>query len=363
MSLEVGIWKISGGVERLLFSKMETENKLEEVINRDIGIIDPGLLLIGRQVYTAYGKIIDMLAINSVGDLTIIELKKDRTPRDVVAQIIDYASWVQTLDYDQIASIYSTYNPVCPFEQAFYDKFQAPPPERINENHTMIIVSSEIDFATERIIQYLSSSYGVPINAVFFKYFKQNEHEYLARTWLIDPYQVEANASNMQKPKPGNQPWNGHDFYVSLGEGEYRNWEDCIQYGFVSAGQGRWYSNTLQLLKTGSRIFACIPKVGYVGVGIVEEPVVPVREFKVRLSSGEERPILEVPLKARSMGENLNNPDLCEYVVRVKWEKTVPREQALWEKGMFANQNSACKLRNKFTLEKLSEFFRLDEEL
>ena len=61
--------------------------------------------------------------------------------------------------------------------------------------------------------------------------------------------------------------WNGQDFYVSLGEGGHRDWDDCVKYGFVSGGQGRWYSQTLQMLFPGARIFAYIPQIGYVGVG------------------------------------------------------------------------------------------------
>ena len=33
-----------------------------------------------------------------------------------------------------------------------------------------------------------------------------------------------------------------------------------------------------------------------------------------------------------------------------------------WEKGMFANQNSACKLRQEFTLQRLAAHFGVDEE-
>lgn len=29
------------------------------------------------------------------GQLVIVELKRDRTPREVVAQILDYASWIR----------------------------------------------------------------------------------------------------------------------------------------------------------------------------------------------------------------------------------------------------------------------------
>lgn len=54
--------------------------------------------------------------------------------------------------------------------------------------------------------------------------------------------------------------------------------------------------------------------------------------------------------------------DVAEWVVPVRWLTTVPAEQAYWEKGMFANQNSACKLRQEFTLERLAQRFRLGDE-
>jgi hypothetical protein len=44
----------------------------------------------------------------------------------------------------------------------------------------------------------------------------------------------------------------------------------------------------------------------------------------------------------------------------VAWAKTRSRETAVWTKGMFANQNSACKLRNQFTLEHLTAAFDLE---
>jgi hypothetical protein len=71
------------------------------------------------------------------------------------------------------------------------------------------------------------------------------------------------------------------------------------------------------------------------------------------------RAMAEMPLKAPSLSE-YTEPDNMEYAVRVDWKRTHPREQAIREKGLFANQNSACKLRNSFTLERLAERFDLD---
>ena len=55
-------------------------------------------------------------------------------------------------------------------------------------------------------------------------------------------------------------------------------------------------------------------------------------------------------------------PEDAEYVVAVEWIANQPAAQAYWEKGMFANQNSACKLRQEFTLDRLAEHFHLEGE-
>lgn len=359
MPIEVGIWRLGAKPEKVNMSAIDSELKLEDALAKDLSILSSQLMLIGRQVPTSYGKFIDMLAMDISGNLPIIELKKNRTPREVVAQLLDYASWVQSLSYEEIAAIFSEKNSGKKLEAGFEEAFGTSLPEQINQNHELIVVASELDSSTERIINYLSDNYGVPINAVFFRFFHENGHDYLARTWLIDPEEAERKISK-SKVKKGTEPWNGRDFYVSLGEGEHRNWDDCRKYGFVSGGQGKWYSQTLKLLFPGSRVFVNIPKTGYVGVGAVKESAVPVKDFNVTVD-GKETPILGAPLEAHNMKENSDNLDLCEYLVRVEWIKAVPRAEAYWEKGLFALQHTACRLTSSFTIERLSQHFGLDD--
>ena len=61
--------------------------------------------------------------------------------------------------------------------------------------------------------------------------------------------------------------------------------------------------------------------------------------------------------KAPNMGWEADDPEQCEYLARVEWIQTRPREDAVWEKGMFANQNVVAKLRQPFTLQRLNEVF------
>src|SRR5918997_1912975 len=150
MPIEVGIWRIDGAPKKLHFSPLKEESKLENVLDEDIGVLEPSLMVIGRQVPTAFGKFIDILAIDGEGDLTVVELKRDRTPREVVAQVLDYASWVQDLTYEHVTAIYAEQYPGQHFEQAFADRFGAvDPPESLNEDHRLVVVASELDNSTE----------------------------------------------------------------------------------------------------------------------------------------------------------------------------------------------------------------------
>ncbi len=359
MSIEVGIWKLGDKVKEISFSSIETEKKLEDMLVQDISILSPQLMLIGRQVPTAFGKFIDMLAMDEEGNLSVIELKRHRTPREVVAQLLDYASWVSSLTYNEIAEIYQEKNSGTALEEGFEKAFGFSVPDKLNEAHHLILVAAEIDDSSERIIDYLSVEFGVPINAVFFRCFNDGGSEYLVRTWFIDPHESEVKASKSSGQRR-REAWNGRDFYVSFGEDDRRSWGDAVKYGFVSAGGGRWYSQTLSQLFPGARIFVYIPQTGYVGVGKVLETVVPVKDFKVRIDE-KEIPILKATIKARDMAVGVDDSALSEYLVRVEWIKTLSKEEAYYETGMFANQNTAAKLRNRFTLEKLIKHFALED--
>jgi hypothetical protein len=145
-------------------------------------------------------------------------------------------------------------------------------------------------------------------------------------------------------------PWNGRDFYYSAGEGDRRRWPDMVRYGFVSAGGGRWYSRTLRALEPGHRVWAHIPRVGYVGVGEVTAPVAPVVETG----------LLDEDLEAPAMDRALDDPERREYAVRVRWLVTVACEEAFWIPGLYANENSVTKLRDSWTLQRLCEAFGVE---
>ncbi|UGT58795.1 hypothetical protein [Nocardia asteroides] len=358
MHVKFGLWRLDGGDVRPVASTViASEDRLEEILENRTDILGSGaLLLIGRQVVTDFGKRVDLLAMDGQGDLHVIELKKDKTPRDVVAQALEYGFWVQALSYDAIRDLYAKHHQGQDFDSAFTDHFEADVPETLNSGHHLVIVATGMDTSTAQIVEYVRG-YGVPINVLFFQYLKDDSREYLARSWLSNPDLEPATGGAGAKKQP---PWNGLDFYVAVGESQHRNWDDMRRYGFVSAGHGDKYRKAMMNLSPGARVWAAIPSTGYVGVGEVAATAVSVAEFEVEVD-GVTMPVLQAPLVAAQMGEDADDPALSEYLVRIRWIDTRPREEAVWVKGMYANQNVVTKLRQPFTLQRLAEAFDVDE--
>ncbi|MBU5432315.1 endonuclease NucS domain-containing protein [Intestinimonas sp. MSJ-38] len=99
------IWSLDDKVQ-LQPAELVNEKELEDLLAEHIEILNPDWLLIGQQVRTAAGKYIDLLCMDHDGDLVVVELKKDLTPREVTAQAIDYASCMAELTLEKLAEQY-----------------------------------------------------------------------------------------------------------------------------------------------------------------------------------------------------------------------------------------------------------------
>jgi hypothetical protein len=301
MPIGVSVWRIQQGkaipVER---APLANEKLLEDILEADIALLGlpTALMVLGRQVQTDFAGRVDLLCIDQEGKLYVVEIKKERTPREVVAQAMDYGYWVRDLTYQDVRDIWSRGHEQGDFDEAFRSTFKLEPPEAIDVEHQLVIVASALDPASERIVLY-AQGYGLPLNVVFFQTFQQDGNQYLTRTWLIDPTE-EVPVRKSSHLKKQQEPWNGKDWYVSFGEGETRNWEDARRYGFVSAGGGPWYTRTLRILPLGGRVFVNLPGRGYVGVGTVTGTPASARDFKVMVD-GQQVPITQVPLNAPNL--------------------------------------------------------------
>jgi hypothetical protein len=350
------IWKVGETPLPLAESSLAKEDLLEKMILAAPQMLSEEWMFIGQQELTGLGGRIDLLAIAPDCSLILIELKRNRTPREVVAQAIDYASWVERLQTDKIAEIYGRFangkDLAADFQKRFGIKLDE---ELLNQNHQIIIVAESMDDGTERIVAYLSDR-GSSINVLCFQVFSFGNAQLLSRTWLLDPVRTQASAA--AKPRGPAEPWNG-EFYCSYGVGESRSWEEAVKYGFICAGGGLWYTKTLQLLNPGDRVWVRAPGHGFVGVCRVRGQSEPAASFRLNTRKGE-IPALDLLKNGHYHRKQVKNRELCEYFVPVHWLQTVPLDQAIDEIGLFGNQNTICQPtapKWRYTVDRLKDKF------
>jgi len=202
---QIKLWKIeSDDVIKISKEPLDYEHRLEKWLIEDITILSQNLAVIGSQVVSPYGKKIDILAINSSGDLVIIEFKRNKPNREVIAQVLDSATWIKDLCYDELTNILNTYgkSEYKDIEEFFTATFNKKAKEiGLNSDHQMIIVGSEIDESTVRIINYLAKEpYYLNINAVNFNYYRDsNGHEFLAQSYVLPENNIIEGGANKRK--------------------------------------------------------------------------------------------------------------------------------------------------------------------
>lgn len=203
---QIKLWKIeSDNVIKIDSKTLDYEHRLERWITEDITILSENLAIIGVQVVPPYGKKIDILAINSRGELVIIDFKRDKPNHEVIAHVLDSATWIKELCSEELTTILNTYgkseyNDIEEFFSATFHRDAGQ--SELNSDHRMIIAGSKIDESIIRIINYLAKGpYFLNINAVVFNYYKDSDgNEYLAQSFVLPENGIIGGGAVKKKP-------------------------------------------------------------------------------------------------------------------------------------------------------------------
>lgn len=154
----------------------------------------------------------DLLVVDLTGSLFVVEVKRDRTPRDVVAQILDYAGRIWKMGSGGLEQLVKEEhegglagvlariladNPE--FKDTDYDDLNGFT-ERFEKSVSskqlqMVIVSYSVDEDVQRTVEYLRSVHGIDIYCVEFDYYSTKDHEYLVPEIIA--------AEGRRSPPPG----------------------------------------------------------------------------------------------------------------------------------------------------------------
>ena len=161
------------------------------------------------------------------------------TPRDVVAQALDYASWVKGLEITEISALYAEFSDGTDLATAFQERFVrragrarvepvSPDRHRGRRAGRTPRNASPSTCCARRHPHQRALLPGVRA--------RSSNEQLLSRAWLVDPSETPLAVPG---PRVAELPWNG-EYYVSYGNG--RSWNDARRYGFICGGGGRFYS-------------------------------------------------------------------------------------------------------------------------
>lgn len=194
--------------------KSAHEADLEDLLAENVNLVeasgdeDDTLLIIGRQVPTSSGKVMDLVAFDNTGALTLIEVKRDE--KDVKVRK-DHAE-VQAVRYAaSLARLRTADDLVVKLYAPYIEKYQEPDrtangggrssvewarkkladfidtnqiaPERINHTQKIVLIGAGFDEDTKSAAAWMAQN-GMPLRVVEVRPFS------VGKSWVLDIQQV-----------------------------------------------------------------------------------------------------------------------------------------------------------------------------
>lgn len=204
MATEIQTWQIIDGKltsisKSLVENGRKEKDHLEQWLKSNPEILGKDVAIIGQQVYTKSGPL-DFLGIDRQGNLVIIELKREKLPREVLAQAIDYASDVATYEPDYLNEICLKYS-----GQILADYLAVKFPDinfediAVNQTQKILLVGFSVEEPLHRMIEWLSEKYNLAVNAIVLHYTKTTSGDELLSRTVIIPEEIVQEKTNRKK--------------------------------------------------------------------------------------------------------------------------------------------------------------------
>lgn len=149
----------SNDMSRIAEQKIGKEAELEERLIRTEAaqIGGASVLYIGRQGTTSSEGIFDILGVDEDGNVVVIELKRNKGPRTVITQALEYASELRNAEYHHLNERYEAFlreeqgyeeEEVVPLEEAHAEYFELDEPlspREFNNQQRLVLVAADFD--------------------------------------------------------------------------------------------------------------------------------------------------------------------------------------------------------------------------
>ncbi|WP_066174424.1 DUF7669 domain-containing protein [Bacillus marinisedimentorum] len=220
------LYKLSGSnnlsegiMEKVSAGNVNYENDFENWLeNSPDALLDEyegnTIFWIGRQTRAAIGdsgKYPDLMGIDSEGNLVIVELKKGSTPREVVAQALEYSTWASALSETKLNEIFLLYQNGKgqgtaielrdKFHEVFYPDTQEKSSVEFNRKQRIFIIAETVSPIVREVTDHLRDRYGMEIFCMEYTVYKSSQGEY-----IISTEQIGSSASVKSSTGRWNEP-------------------------------------------------------------------------------------------------------------------------------------------------------------
>ena len=168
------IWEVAEeGPQRLSRTNIDLEQQLEDWIEQEPSLLQEGLTIIGRQLQTEAGPL-DILALDPQGRWLVIENKRGQVYRETIAQALDYAACITSMPFGDLAEKANHYLSAkgTSLEDLLSDRGGLADAQQDARDVGTIIVGVGTQPGLERMVEYLTGTFGVPIAVVVYDVFE-----------------------------------------------------------------------------------------------------------------------------------------------------------------------------------------------
>jgi len=169
------LFTVAGDVARLVparpFADLYTEKRIQDWSDLNPAVINAGqpMISLGTEIPTRHGHYIDNLFIDGDGVLVAAEMKRGKTRRDVVSQMLDYAAFVSRLTWDEIDRLCRK-RQNAELADLYLHTFRRSLRKGDKPAHRLVIVAESFEESTLDQALYLINDRTTPLVLIAFKY-------------------------------------------------------------------------------------------------------------------------------------------------------------------------------------------------
>ncbi len=234
------------------------EKDLEDIVVDNVGelISENQLLVISQSI--KFKEIADILALDKDGVLYIFELKRWKSNKENILQVLRYGQIFGQYTYDKLNDLFKNYNKSTKeLEEVHFEVFEdlrekQLEKEEYNSNQKFIVITDGLDIQTLNAIKYWKEK-GVDIDSLPYRTYEIN-NQYL---FEFDKYNVYNDV--LLDEDTGIYIVNTNKTYSD------NNYKEMLEENKASAYYGR--KNTIKQIKKGDKVYLYHTGIGIIAYG------------------------------------------------------------------------------------------------